>query len=259
MNIIISGYGKMGRLIEEMAAARGLKVAAVVDPLFDGVSKSGAAVYKTLFDLPQGGVNFQPAVVIDFTRPDAAFENIKAAAERGFPAVVGTTGWYEKAGEAESFVKNHNGALLYAPNFALGVQLFYKILAEASMLINKFDDYDVAGFEAHHNKKADSPSGTAKSMAELILKNFKRKKRAVYDKLDRPPLPEELHIASVRLGAVPGTHAVVFDSISDSIEIRHTTRNREGLAGGALFAAAWLGERFNAGARGIFTLEDVLS
>lgn len=254
MNIIISGFGKMGRLIEERARLRGWAVTAIIDPqAAQGASNS--AVCKDFNALPSNA----SGVVIDFTSPESAFSNISSAVERGLPIVVGTTGWYEHLSEAVKIIKKQNGAMLYAPNFSLGVNLFYKIIAEATSLMDRFDAYDAGGFEAHHNKKADSPSGTAKNIAKIILKNSSRKKHAVYDKLDRPPFADELHIASLRVGSVPGTHSVIFDSEADSIEIRHTARSREGLVSGALFAAEWLNKRFSAGSRGIFTFEDALA
>lgn len=255
MRVIISGYGKMGQLIEKHAVENGQSVAAVIDPRLSGSSKTGAPVYHTLAELPAA----ERGVVIDFTRPAAALENIAAAAERGLAIVVGTTGWYDKLAEARALVERHKTALLYAPNFALGVNLFYKIVEFAAALIDRFDDYDAGGFEAHHNKKADSPSGTAKIIAERMLKVMTRKTKAVYDKLDRPPAADELHFASMRIGNIAGTHSVFFDSAADTIEITHTSRSREGLVSGALAAALWLDGRVAAGTSGVFTLEDVLS
>ncbi|MDR2136323.1 MAG: 4-hydroxy-tetrahydrodipicolinate reductase [Treponema sp.] len=261
MNIAVIGYGKMGKLIESLALEQGDRVGAVVDPLYGpGTSACGAAVYKTIPDMAAGtpgGVD----VALEFTRPDTALDNIKALAERRIPTVVGTTGWQDGLAEAGAAVEAAGSALLWAPNFSLGVNLFYRIAAFAAALMDSFPDYDAAGYEIHHNKKADSPSGTAKSLAEIIIKNMGRKTTAVYETLNRPPRPEELHYGSLRLGAAPGVHTIMFDSPADSIEITHSARNREGLVRGALLAAGWLIRRDEAGAprRGVFTFDDVLA
>jgi 4-hydroxy-tetrahydrodipicolinate reductase len=156
-------------------------------------------------------------------------------------------------------------ALLWAPNFSLGVHLFYRIAWYAARIMDSFDEYDAGGCEFHHNKKADSPSGTAKILVEGVLSRLRRKERAVYHLLERPPAPEELHYPSLRLGSMPGVHSLIFDSSADTIEITHTARNREGLAAGALTAAQWLvncpgpGQAAGQPRRGIFTMDDVLA
>jgi 4-hydroxy-tetrahydrodipicolinate reductase len=274
MNIAIIGYGKMGKLIEALALEKGYRVGAVVDPFYGAeTSDRGAAVYKTIPEMVQaaapgradkadrddktGGID----VALEFTRPDAAPANIRALAERRIPVVVGSTGWQDKLEDVEAAVHAAGSSLLWAPNFSLGVNLFYRIAAFAAKLMDPFPDYDAAGYEVHHNKKADSPSGTAKVLAETVIKNMGRKTTAVYETLNRPPRPEELHYGSLRLGTVPGTHTLVFDSPADSIEITHSARNREGLVRGALLAARWLLRYDEPGPprRGVFTFDDVLA
>ncbi|MDR2374908.1 MAG: 4-hydroxy-tetrahydrodipicolinate reductase [Treponema sp.] len=285
MNIAIIGYGKMGKFIESLALEQGYRVVAVVDPFYGPeTSMHGAPVYRTIPEMAAGpgGVGHaagpdragpdyagpDPAdrtgridVALEFTRPDAVVANIKALAERRIPVVVGSTGWQDRLEEVEAAVRAAGSSLLWAPNFSLGVNLFYRIVACAAMLMDGFTDYDVAGYEIHHNKKADSPSGTAKMLVEIIMKNMGRKTQAVYETLNRPPRPEELHYGSLRLGAMPGTHTIVFDSPSDSIEITHRARNREGLVRGALMAARWLLRCDEAGPvrQGVFTFDDVLA
>ena len=128
-------------------------------------------------------------------------------------------------------------------------------IEEAARLLDPYAEYDAGGWEAHHNRKADSPSGTAKAIVERVLSSMTRKTQAVYETLEnRPPEPHELHYPSLRLGSVPGTHTVFFDSNADTIELTHTARSREGFATGAVVAAEWL-----MGKRGIFTMDDVLS
>jgi 4-hydroxy-tetrahydrodipicolinate reductase len=136
------------------------------------------------------------------------------------------------------------------------VRLFLKIAEFAAKIAAPYDtEYDIAGYESHHNKKADSPSGTAKTLVERVLAAQTRKTRAVYDKLDRPPAGDELHFASLRTGNDPGTHTLIFDSDADTIEITHRARNRDGLAVGAVRAAEWLAA---APRHGVFTLDDML-
>ncbi|MDR2748020.1 MAG: 4-hydroxy-tetrahydrodipicolinate reductase [Treponema sp.] len=275
MNILIVGYGKMGKIIENMALEQGDRLMAAVDPLYKGErTLSGAALYRSVPEMAaalgypaegtaDGAAN--RAAALEFTGPGTAPANIRALAERRIPVVCGSTGWMDKLEEIKAAVLAAGSSLLWASNFSLGVNLFYRIAAFAAKLADPFPEYDAAGYEVHHNKKADSPSGTAKTLAELVIKNMGRKTTAVYETLDRPPKPEELHYASLRLGTVPGVHSLVFDSPADSIEITHSARNREGLAGGALVAARWLlrcpgpGQEAGSPRRGIFTMDDALS
>jgi 4-hydroxy-tetrahydrodipicolinate reductase len=262
MKIALIGYGKMGRLLERTALERGHTVSAVVDPFAnDAKLPSGAALYKSIAEAGKlGGAD----AAIDFTQPDTALDNIRVLAKLGIPAVVGTTGWLEHLDEAKAIIKAADSSLFWAANFSLGVNIFYKIAACAAKLLDPFDEYDVGGWEFHHNKKMDSPSGTAKILVEKVLAEMTRKKKAVWDKLDRPPAADELHFPSLRVGSVPGVHALCFDSPADTIEITHTARNREGLASGAIQAAEWLlhcaGPDKKAGDRrkGVFTMEDML-
>jgi 4-hydroxy-tetrahydrodipicolinate reductase len=120
-------------------------------------------------------------------------------------------------------------------------------------LINKFPGYDIGGFEAHHHKKLDSPSGTAKILAEGVLSRVKRKKKVIWETMNRKPDADELHFPSLRMGSVPGQHSLFLDSEADTIEVTHTARNREGLASGAIQAALWLAGRY-----GVFTIDDML-
>jgi 4-hydroxy-tetrahydrodipicolinate reductase len=261
MNIAIIGYGNMGKLIETRAQERGHRVTAVIDPHApEPRTRGGLSILRAL---PDGGVEGAD-LAFEFTRPATALENIRALLRRKLPAVVGTTGWYDSLSEVEALAAETGSSLLWAPNFSLGVNLLYRIAAFAAKLADPFPEYDIGGWEAHHNRKQDSPSGTAKILVERVLAQMTRKKRAVYDALDRPPRPEELHFASLRAGAIPGVHTVLLDSPADTIEITHTARNRDGLAFGAIRAAEWLascpgpGQPAGAVRQGVFTLEDVL-
>ena len=257
MKVALIGYGQMGRLIEKRLTEKGHEVLAIVDPLYPPTGKSGnhpsgAEVYASLEDAAIKDVN----IAIEFTQPDTAPRNIIFLAKERIPVVSGTTGWYSRLPEVSAAVNAAGTALLWSSNFSLGVNLFYRIAAYAAKLIDPFADYDVAGMETHHNKKADSPSGTAKTLVERVLAQMTRKKKAVYTMLDRKPEANELHYASLRVGSMPGTHSLIFDSQADTIEITHTARSREGFAAGAVLAAEWLVGKKKAG---IFTVDDVLS
>jgi 4-hydroxy-tetrahydrodipicolinate reductase len=259
MNIALIGYGKMGRILENTALERGHTITAAVDPYAGTPTASGAPLFKTIAEVDLAGTD----VAVEFTRPDTAAANIRALIERGVPTVVGTTGWYDQLGEIEKLINAKAGALLWSSNYSLGVNLFYRIAAFAAKLADPFPEYDVGGWEFHHNKKVDSPSGTAKILVDKVLKAMTRKSKAVWEKLDRPPAPEELHFPSLRVGSMPGTHALCFDSPADTIEITHTARNRDGLALGAIRAAEWLlnsapGKSAGKPKAGIHTIDDLM-
>ena len=264
MKTALIGYGKMGRLLEARLLEKGHEVLALVDPFFPGLDKggqipSGAAVYASLSAALNGaaGKSLRDAdIAIEFTKPDTAPSNLLFLAKEKIPVVTGTTGWYDKLPEISRAVNEARSSLLWSSNFSLGVNLFYRIAAYAAKLADPFKEYDVAGFETHHNNKADSPSGTAKTLVERVLAQMTRKKRAVYQMLDRKPEADELHYASLRVGTVPGTHSLIFDSAADTIEITHTARSREGFASGAVLAAEWLAAKKRTG---VFTVDDALA
>jgi 4-hydroxy-tetrahydrodipicolinate reductase len=261
MKAILVGYGKMGRLLEAKLGERGHNVLAVVDPYYTGSIASfpsTAELYLNLKDTLNGkpGKSLKDAdVVIEFSLPAVAPVNLLLKKKKKIPVVTGTTGWYGKMPEVSKAVNSAGSSMLWSSNFSLGVNLFYRIACYAAKLADPFKEYDVAGFEIHHNNKADSPSGTAKILVDLVLGQMTRKKKAVYQMLDRKPEEDELHFASLRAGSAPGTHSLIFDSNADIIEITHTARNREGFAAGAVLAAEWLTAEKRAG---IFTMDDVL-
>ena len=242
MKIALIGYGKMGREVEQVALSKGHSIVARCDPAL--VQNTSTAV----------GSNLEAAdVCIEFTTPSAVLENIRTIARAKKPLVVGTTGWYEHLAEAEALVANNGTGLVYAPNFSLGVNLFYRLVDSAAELFNHFEDYDVFGSEIHHRQKVDSPSGTAKKLGEIVLKRFKRKKKVISDPLNRAIRPEEFHLVSARAGHFPGVHSLTFDSAADTVELIHTVRSRSGFALGALLAAQWVMSR-----RGFYSFEQVL-
>jgi 4-hydroxy-tetrahydrodipicolinate reductase len=262
MNIALIGYGKMGRILERTALERGHAVVAVVEPFLSGAPPvSGAPLRATI---AESETLSKAEVAVEFTRPDTAVANIRALLEKGIPTVAGTTGWYDHLKEVTDLVGAKKGSFCWSSNYALGVNLFYRIAAFTAQLADPFPEYDVGGWEAHHNKKVDSPSGTAKILVEKVLAVMTRKKKAVYETLaNRPPAAEEIHFPSLRVGSLPGAHSLVFDSPADTIEITHTSRSRDGLALGALRAAEWLvnaapGKPAGGARSGVFTIDDVM-
>jgi len=251
MNIALIGYGKMGKMIEQIAVSQGHTIAAIVDP-FALDSPSGLKISKSIADADFSSVN----AAIEFTQPDTAVANLLALAQKKIPTVTGTTNWFDKIDEVKKAVEKSNSALLWATNFSIGVNMFYRIAWYAAQLANNFSEYDAGGFEVHHNKKMDSPSGTAKTLAQGALEKLDRKKKIVWETIDRKPESDELHFPSLRMGSVPGTHSLFFDSPADTIEITHTARSREGFASGAVQAAAWLTANNKCG---VYTIDDMMN
>lgn len=240
MKIALIGYGKMGKLIEEIALKEKLSVVSKIDPKL----KTSEINEKNLCGAD---------VCIDFSAPHIVLENIKKLAKLNQTIVVGTTGWYDQLDTVKELVLLHNIGLLYAPNFSIGVNLYLKMVAHAALLANKFEEYDVAGFEVHHREKKDSPSGTAKSIAETLTKYIDRKKSITYEMKDGLIASSELHFASLRAGFNPGQHNVTFESAADTISLTHQARNREGFAKGAIIAAKWLLNK-----KGLYTIDDLM-
>ena len=245
MKIAIIGYGKMGHVIELVAKTQGIGVASIIDPT------SEAATSATITE----DVLEDADVAIDFTSPDTVIDNIEAVAKTGTNMVVGTTGWYDNLDKAKKIVKKYETGLVYSPNFSIGVNLFFRIVRNAAVLMDQFPTYDPFVYEMHHNQKTDAPGGTAKILADIIIKNVKRKKRIVSDRItDRKISPDELHVASIRAGYIPGVHVVGFDGEADTIELTHTARSRTGFAEGAILAAKWINSK-----KGFYTLDDIIS
>lgn len=244
MKIAITGYGKMGQITEQLAASQGIEVVSTIDP----VVKS--AKFKELNEKALAGAE----VVIDFTVPDIVLPNIEKYVKYGKNAVIGTTGWYEHLEEVKKKVEKSGIGLVWSGNFSIGVNIFFRIIGHSAALIDKFPLYDIMGYEIHHKRKKDSPSGTMDMIGSILLENIKNKKKIITEKLDRKISEEEIHLASVRGGSVPGTHVVAFDSDVDTIELKHTARSREGLAVGALKAARWI-----KGKKGFYGIDDMMN
>lgn len=230
MKIALVGYGKMGKIIDEISQSRGHEVVA------------------RLKETPNRESLKDADVVIEFSNPEAAFENIKVCLENKIPVICGTTGWLDKKPEIERIAVEQNSAFLYGSNFSLGVNLFFAINEKLAKLMNNVDEYQCQLEEIHHTHKKDAPSGTAISIAEGIIENSK------YEawKLDETK-GKELGIFAIREDEVPGTHSVFYRSEVDEIEIKHTAFNRNGFALGAVIAAEWI-----VGKQGVFSMKDVL-
>ena len=227
--LAIIGYGQMGKLIEELAPEYNFEVVSIIDPIL-GNNISEESLSKA-------------EVCVEFTDPNKVFENIRIISKLGKNLVVGTTGWLTNLDAVQKLVQQNNIGMVYSSNFSLGMNLFFQIVNSTTKLMNKIENYDVFGLELHHNKKKDSPSGTAKILADIVLKNTDNKTSTQFEKLDREIEKNEFHFGSVRAGNIPGTHLIGFDSTADTIELKHTARNRNGLALGALKAAEWITKR----------------
>jgi 4-hydroxy-tetrahydrodipicolinate reductase len=226
--LAIVGYGKMGRLIEQLAPEYGFEVRAK----FDGKSNSRG---QALSPQTLKGVD----VAVEFTSPDAAPENIRRLAAMGVNSVTGTTGWFSDLPSVREAVTKSGTGLVWAANFSVGVNLFLQAVAHTAALFAKHADYEAWGWEIHHSAKKDAPSGTLKKLAEEM-------RAAGYA---RP-----VSLSASRAGANPGTHEIGFDSPADTITLRHTARSRDGFARGALRAARWI-----SGKQGVFEFREILS
>ncbi|MDP2527753.1 4-hydroxy-tetrahydrodipicolinate reductase [Maribacter dokdonensis] len=231
MKIALFGYGKMGQMIEQIALNRGHEIVAKIDENTENIDFS-------VMD-----------VAIDFSMPSAAFNNITTCINNNVPVISGTTGWLDHYKDAVSLCKDKKGAFIYASNFSLGVNIFFELNNYLAKMMQNLPEYKAELEEIHHTQKLDAPSGTAITLAEGVIANSNYKEW----KLDSTSA-ETLKITSKRIGKVPGTHTVSYDSVVDSIQIKHTAHNREGFALGAVTAAEWI-----IGKTGVFSMRDVLN
>lgn len=231
MKIALVGYGKMGKIIDEIATKRGHEVVA------------------RLNETPSAENLNNPDVVIEFSQPEVAFNNIKTCLENNIPVVCGTTGWLHQKPEVEKIAEEKGSAFLYGSNFSLGVNLFFALNEQLANLMKNFDEYGIHLEEIHHTHKKDAPSGTAISIAEGIIKNNPKYNAWKLHETEN----DQIGIFAIREDEVPGTHSVYYRSEVDEIEIKHTAFNRNGFALGAVIAAEWI-----QGKKGNFTMKDVL-
>ena len=231
MKIALLGYGRMGKAIENIAKNRGHEIVAKIDK-----------------DQIEGTLE-HANVAINFSIPDAAVNNIFSALSLKIPVVCGTTGWLEDLKKVTDFTTKNDTAFLYASNFSIGVNLFFKLNEQLAKMMNNQSEYKVNIEEIHHIHKLDAPSGTAITLAEGIIENSKSSDWSLStDKSD------EIQIDAIREGEVPGTHTVTYESSIDAISIKHEAHNREGFALGAVVAGEWI-----VGKKGIFKMNDVLN
>ena len=218
MRLLIVGYGKMGRMIEELAGAEGLAIAGRVD-----------------HDRPEWA---DADVAIDFSTGEALIANFPEYLRRRLPVVIGTTGWGEHAARLRADAEREGLGVVASANFSIGVNIFQLVIAEAARLMEQQGQYGAWIHEAHHAAKRDAPSGTA-----LLLR----------DAMTGAGFRRPIDMSSTRAGTIPGVHTVGFDAASDTIELTHTARDRRGFAAGALLAARWV-----QGRRGWYSMQDVL-
>ena len=193
-------------------------------------------------------------VAIDFSLPTLALDHVNLYCRWNQATVIGTTGWYDALDRVQAWVAQSEAAVLYAPNFSLGVALVLRALRSLGPLLDRLPEYDAAVHEAHHTGKVDSPSGTALLLANALLGSLARKTRLEAETQHQPIEPEVLHVTASRLGSVFGEHTVYLDSPFDQNTLRHQAKNRQGFAFGAIKAAEWL-----PGRKGLFTLDDLLA
>ena len=228
LNLAILGYGKMGKVIAQLAPQRGFEVQLTLDI---DVNRDGAAITRANFR----GID----VCIEFTEPAAVLENIRRVAALGCNLVVGTTGWHDHLEEVRQLIEASGIGMVYAANFSIGVNLFYRVARAAAEIFADFPMYDPYLTETHHKFKKDAPSGTALEIKRQVQPHFAGR---------------DIPVASIRAGYIPGVHELGFDSEADTVVLRHTARGRQGFAEGALYAARWV-----VGKKGLFKFAEVLA
>ena len=227
MKIALIGYGKMGRMIERVALEQGDEIVLTLDEhnnsQFEGFSKENLG---------------NADVAIDFSTPASVIENVSHLATAGVSVVIGTTGWTERIPEVRALAEQHQVGIVWSPNFSIGVNIFFRLVSEAARLFREQPGYEAWAYEIHHSAKLDAPSGT-------LLKLVEEMRSVGYT--------GKIDVSSNRVGAIPGTHQIGFDTPADTITLEHVARSREGFAQGALLAARWI-----QGNVGFFGFEEAL-
>jgi len=241
MRILLIGYGKMGKTIEQIALSRNHSIVARIDQDNDDVWET----------LDKGAVD----VAIEFSQPDAAVTNIQHCLQRRIPIISGTTGWLDQRREIEAFCREQEGAFFYASNFSIGVNLFFRLNAQLAKLISDYSQYQPRVEEIHHTEKKDAPSGTAITIAEGMLEHLPLNQWFLQDSPEEAAPASQLPIQAKREPGVPGTHVVRYQSEEDTIEIKHTAHSRQGFALGAVVVAEWI---VNQQKSGVLTMNDFL-
>lgn len=236
INLALVGYGKMGKIIEEIAPKEEFTISGkydVINPIKEHL-------------------NVNTDVAIEFSTPASVIENIEYLSSKGIDIVCGTTGWYNKADAVKDMIKKSGTGFIYASNFSVGVNIFFQIVQNAGKLIDKYPQYEISVSETHHTQKLDKPSGTGIRTAEYLTENINRKSAFVSE--STAPAKNEINIRSHRITDVVGRHEVEFDSEADTITLVHNAKSRRGFAEGALMAA-----KFIKGKKGFYKFEDVFN
>lgn len=237
MKIALLGYGKMGREIEKMALEQKHEIVLIID------------IHNTN-ELTTDNLK-QADVAIDFSIPQSAYANIMTCFNANIPVISGTTGWMDKFQELLDYCLKNNKTFFYASNYSIGVNVMFSINKQLAQFMNKFPEYKISIEETHHIHKLDAPSGTAITLAEGIINEVERVNEW---KLSSGEIPCTIAINSIRENEITGIHCVKYDSSNDSIEIKHTAKNRKGLALGALLAAEFIKDK-----TGYYTMNDLMN
>jgi 4-hydroxy-tetrahydrodipicolinate reductase len=236
MNIALLGYGKMGKEIEKICLERNYNIVARID------NENDWEIYSKEIALAD--------VAIEFSMPNTVLSNIRKCFAINLPIVVGTTGWYDQKDTIISECEQANQALLFGSNFSVGVNLFFHLNESFAKVMNNYPEYKASMEEIHHTQKLDAPSGTAISLADILINNIDHLKKWQKEQSSDETV---LGITSKRIDPTPGTHSIVFSSDIDEIELKHTAKSRAGFAKGAVFAAEWI-----QGKKGFFEFKDIL-
>lgn len=236
MNIVIIGYGKMGREIEKAAVVRNHNIGLIID-----IDNQADLNRKNLSDID---------VAIDFSIPDSAYSNILKCFDYNIPIVSGTTGWHDKLEEIISVCIEKNQTFFYAANYSVGVNIFMELNKYLAAIMDRFPDYEITMEEIHHKQKLDAPSGTAIKLANDIIPSVKGKSKW---ELNKASDNSTIKITSYRKDNVTGIHKIIYESPMDTIEIQHSAKNRKGFALGALMAAEFIKDK-----KGYYTFNDLL-
>lgn len=235
MKIALIGYGKMGRMIEQIALQRGHEIVSIID--IDNQEEFESEAFKSA------------DVAIEFTTPWTAYDNYLKAWKQGVKVVSGSTGWMKEHGDEVRKACTEDGkTLFWASNFSVGVAIFNAVNTYLAKIMNQFEQYDVNMVETHHVHKLDAPSGTAITLAESIVENLDRKSRWGLHET----APDVLRIDDIRRKEVPGIHTITYDSPEDLITITHDAHSRQGFALGAVLAAEYTAQH-----DGLLTMSDL--
>lgn len=236
MRIALVGYGKMGKLVEQIAGSQNHEIVHIVD---SGNKSSINDLYE-----------YNAEVVIEFTNPDSAMHNFEAIISQGLPLVTGTTGWYDQIEQVKKMIDSQQGSFIYASNFSVGVNVFKCMNAYLSKLMKDFPQFKAYMKEVHHTQKLDAPSGTAITLAEQIINNSNYESWGLAS--DDSDNSSSIQIEAERIKDVLGDHHIYYESDIDLIEISHKAKSRKGFASGAILAAEWL-----MGKEGFYSINDM--